>query len=60
MQYSKDTILDGTVYEVYEGTPEEIIQLMNLMPQELKGGEIGKGICVKDFVTGLQETAKNL
>lgn len=44
MEYTKDTMQDGTIYERFEGTPEEILQLINRMPQELKGGELGEGI----------------
>lgn len=44
MIYTKDTIIgDVTTYESYEGTPEEILQLINGMPQELKGGEVEEG-----------------
>lgn len=45
MTYSKDTTVgDVTTYEVYEGTPQEIIDLMNRMPQDLKDGEWLQGI----------------
>lgn len=28
MEYTKDTMPDGTIYERYEGTPEEIISVL--------------------------------
>ena len=44
MTYTKDTTIgEVTTYEVFEGTPEEILQLISGMPQELKGGELGRG-----------------
>lgn len=30
MEYTKDTMIDGTVYERFEGTPEEIANLLYL------------------------------
>ena len=30
MEYTKDTMQDGTTYERYEGTPEEIANLLYL------------------------------
>lgn len=49
MEYRKDvTVGDTTTYEVYEGTPEEIAELMMRMPQELKVGDIGEGIEFSD------------
>ena len=40
MTYKKDTEIGGvTTSEYYEGTPQEIIDLMNRMPQDLKDGE---------------------
>lgn len=40
MTYNKDTeIGDVTTSEYYEGTPEEIAELMNRMPQEINKGQ---------------------
>lgn len=65
--YTKDIIIgDVTTYETYEGTPEEILQLINGMPQELKGGElrkgfsIGKDLSVEISSEGISEVAEKV
>lgn len=35
MNYTKDTMPDGTIYETYEGTPREIKELKNNQDKEL-------------------------
>ena len=54
MEYTKDTMVDGTVYERFEGTPEEIAELVMRLPQELKGGELGEGIDIESFAKQLR------
>lgn len=39
MEYTKDTLPDGTIYERYEGTPEEIISVLKY-PIEHKEGKV--------------------
>lgn len=40
MEYTKDTMPDGTVYERFEGTPEEILEVLNGINEEGKGFEV--------------------
>lgn len=37
MEYTKDTMPDGTVYEMFEGAPEEILEVLNGINEEGNG-----------------------
>lgn len=58
MEYNKDTTPDGTVYERHEGTPEEIARLVMLLPQELKGGELGEGVEISGLIYDTDDAVK--
>ena len=40
MEYTKDTMPDGTVYERFEGTPEAILEVLKGINEEGKGFEV--------------------
>lgn len=60
MEYTKDTMPDGTVYERYEGTPGEIAELIGKIPHpieikvELDGKKISEQVIdniQKDYIS---------